>query len=407
MPGGQARPTETGGGDPLRTGVFPVSNETLPAWTYDNAEFFALEVEAIFMRTWHIVGHVSELREPGDYLRFDLPGESVFVVRDADGALGAFYNVCRHRASRLVDGDAGHCGKAIRCRYHGWTYGLDGRLKSVPAEKSFPGLDKASIRLAAVEHEVWFGFVFIRFEPGGASVAEVMAPYAEELAAYRFEDLEPIGRYWGSTAPVDWKNAVDNNIEGYHIPLGHPGLQRLFGPNYGFETQPHGIARAGGRLFDKPTPNWSERHYVKLLPEVDHLPAERRRAWHYYSLFPNAAFDVYPDTIDFFQMIPAGPGRCRLRGRAYGVPDTRREMRAARYLGGRINRLVGQEDVALVAGVQAGLASRSYDVGLLSDKEQRIREFHSLIRALIPVSRSPTAPEPGSVARRNREMAAG
>ena len=383
-----------------------ISVETLPAWTYDNAEFFELEKERIFMRTWQLAGHVNEIKGPGDWLRFDLMGESVFVMRGADGQVRAFYNVCRHRANRLVHGDAGRCDKSLSCTYHGWTYGLDGSLISVPAEESFPGLDRAQRGLKQVAVELWLGFVFIRFEGRVPSVAEIMAPYEDELRQYRFEELEPIGRTWGREAPIDWKNAIDNNIEGYHIAIGHPGLRRLFGRNYRFETRPYGIARAGGQLAETST-NWTERHYLKLLPRLDHLPEERQRAWHYYSLFPNMAFDVQPDTIDFFQMLPRGPGRVGLRSRNYGLPDGSRTMRAARYLSGRINSLVSQEDVSLVEGVQAGLASRSYDGGILSDHEQRVREFHSLIRAIVPVAAQRQAPPVGTVARRNGEMATG
>ena len=382
-----------------------ISVETLPAWTYHNAEFFELEKERIFMRTWQLAGHVNEIKGAGDWLRFELMGESVFVMRGADGEVRAFYNVCRHRANRLVHGDAGHCDGSLSCTYHGWTYGLDGGLISVPAEESFPGLERARFGLKQVAVEVWLGFVFIRFVGTAPSVAEIMAPYEDELRRYRFEELEPMGRVWSREAPINWKNAIDNNIEGYHIAIGHPGLQRLFGRNYGFETKPFGIARAGGQLAETST-NWSERHYLKLLPRLDHLPGERQRAWHYYSLFPNVAIDVYPDTIDFFQMLPLAPGRCLQRGRTYGLPDHSREMRAARYLSGRINTLVGREDVSLVEGVQAGLASRSYDGGILSDHEQRVREFHSLIRAIVPVAAQRRAPPLGTVAARNEEMAA-
>lgn len=385
-----------------------ISVETLPAWTYDNAEFHALEKERIFMRTWQVVCHVSDLPEAGDWVRFDLMAESAFVMRGADGEVRAFYNVCRHRANRLVHGHSGHCEGALSCTYHGWTYGLDGGLVSVPAEDSFPGLERARFGLKTVSVEIWLGFVFLRFEGSAPSVAEIMAPYADELAQYRFADLQPLGRQWSREAPIDWKNAIDNNIEGYHIAIGHPGLQRLFGRNYGFETRPYGIARAGGVLAET-SANWTERHYLALLDalDLDHLTPERRRSWHYYSLFPNMAIDVYPDTVDFFQMLPVGPGRCLLRGRTYGLADRSREMRAARYLSGRINNLVGQEDVSLVEGVQAGLKSRSYTGGILSDHEQRVREFHSLIRTIVPVAGQHQAPPLGTVAGRNVELSRG
>lgn len=377
---------------------------TLPGWIYRNDEFFALEREAIFMRTWQLVGHQSEILVPGDYLRFDLLGESAIVLRDRGGDIRAFYNVCRHRAFRLLDGPGGHCGRSIRCRYHGFLYDLAGSLVAVPAEEAFDGLDKASHGLRPIETEIFMGLVFVRFGGDGPSVAEQLAPYREALARYRIEEMKPFGR--ATTAPIraDWKVAVENNIEGYHIPPGHPGLQRLYGASYRFETQPLGASHAGGKLREEPSPNWSERHYLRILPPVPHLEDWQSRGWYYYALFPNLAFDIYPDQIDFFQILPVAPGAALFRSRAFALPDERREMRAARYLNQRINRIVGREDVDLVQGVQAGLASRGYGTGILSGKEVRVRQMQALILGALPVAGEAEPPPPGQMAARNRAL---
>ncbi|QEX18918.1 (2Fe-2S) ferredoxin [Hypericibacter terrae] len=379
---------------------------TLPAWIYANDEFFALECEAIFRRTWQLVGHVNELKQPGDFLRFDLLGESAIVLRDKQGRLQAFHNVCRHRAFRLLEGDQGNCGRAVRCRYHGFLYDLDGRLMGVPSEDSFPGLDKSEYGLRPVEMEIFLGLVFIRFGGDGPSIAEQFEPYREALGFYRIAEMEPLGPHSHTPIAADWKVAVENNSEAYHVPVGHPGLQRLYGTTYRYEVKPLGVSHGGGRLIDRPSPSWSERHYLKLLPPVEHLPEDRRRAWLYYSMFPSLAFDIYPDQIDYFQILPLSPGRCIARSRAYALPDARREMKAARWLNQRINRLVGAEDKGLVEGVQAGLGSSGYRSGILSAKEVRVQQFQSMIRAAIPVAGQETAPEAGSVARRNRELKA-
>src|SRR5262249_55540025 len=150
--------------------------ETLPGWTYGNAEFYELEKRNLVLTNWQVVGHVSELRTPGDYVTLDIMGERVFVLRGEDGELRAFHNVCRHRAAGVVRGDTGNCGHAVRCFYHGWTYGLDGRLKAVPGEASFPGLDKGRLGLKPIEFDVWQGFVFVRFAGSGPGVAERFRP---------------------------------------------------------------------------------------------------------------------------------------------------------------------------------------------------------------------------------------
>ena len=126
--------------------------------------------------------------------------------------------------------------------------------------------------------------------------------------------------------------------------------------------------------------SWSERNYLSLLPETPHLPAERERFWGYVSLFPSLAFDLYPDQIDFFQILPLGPDLAMTRSRAYALPDERREMRAARALNQRINRLVSREDQGLVEGVQRGLASTGYRQGKLSRREARVRQFQDAWR---------------------------
>jgi len=380
---------------------------TLSAWTYNNEEFFALEREAIFLKTWQLVGHANELTKPGDFLHFDLLGESAILLRDRQGKLHAFHNVCRHRAFRLLDRPAGNCGRSVRCRYHGFVYDLDGRLKSVPSEDGFPGLDKSEFGLRPIEMEIFMGLVFIRFSGDGPSVARQFEPYRNALEFYRIAEMEPLGPHNLTPIAADWKVAVENNSEAYHVPSAHPGLQRLYGPTYRYEVKPLGVSHGGGQLVDRLSPNWSERHYLKLLPPVEHLPEDRRRAWLYYSMFPNLAFDIYPDQIDFFQLIPLAPGRCVARSRAYALPDARREMRAARWLNQRINAQVSREDKDLVEGVQAGLGSSGYRTGILSTKEARVHQFQELIRVAIPVSVLERAPEAGSVARRNHELALG
>lgn len=243
--------------------------------------------------------------------------------------------------------------------------------------------------------EVFLGFVFIRFAPDdGPSVAAQFAPFHEALALYRTEAMVPVDPGHTTEIRANWKTAIDNNIEAYHVPVAHPGLQRLYGTTYSFELQPLGVSRGGGPLRDKLSTNWSERHYQRLLPDVAHLPPERKRAWLYYSMFPNLAFDIYPDMIDFFQILPTGPTRSVSRSRSFALADPRREMRVARYLNQRINRQVGREDVDLVEGVQAGLGSRSYKVGQLSRRESRVKQFHDLIRERISLNRcheKPTA----------------
>ena len=379
--------------------------ETLPGWTYANAEFYELEKRNLVLANWQVVGHVGELRNAGDFVTLDIMGERGFVMRGDDGALRAFHNVCRHRAAAVVRGDTGNCGHAVRCFYHGWTYGLDGRLKAVPGEASFPGLDKGRFGLKPLEFEVWQGFVFVRFAGSGPSVAERFKPYERELAAYRIAEMKPLGATWQREMAVDWKNVMDNYLEGYHVPVGHPGLFRLFGNSYEVEVREGNVNRAVGVLRDKESANWSERAYQRLRPAPAHLDAELAGSWRYYALLPNNAFDVYPEFVDFFHIVPVAPGRARLRVRVFGLPGADRAVRAARRLIYRINHQVQREDEGLVESVQAGLATSAYTTGYLSEKEACLRQLHDMVRAAIPVARRREAPAPGTVAAANAAMA--
>lgn len=363
----------------------------LPAWIYSDPGFLELEKRTIFRTSWQLVCHQSDIPNTGDYHCLDLLGESVVTVRGHDGQVRSFHNVCRHRASRLLDGPKGHCRGRITCPYHAWTYELDGRLARVPHHETFRNLDMEKHGLAALEQEIFMGFIFVRFEPGLPSVREMAAPYAEELAAYRLEDVIPQGRVTLRPRTVNWKNVGDNYSDGMHIDVAHPGLRRLFGNSYAIEAQDW-IDKMSGTLRDAPTSKWSERLYQKCLPHVDHLTPERQRLWIYFKLWPNVAFDIYPDQIDFMQFIPVSATQTLIREIAYVHPDSRREMRAARYLNWRINRRVNLEDKGLIERVQTGMGSSSYTVGPLSETEVCLRSFAKRMRSMIPECRSHSPP---------------
>ncbi len=365
----------------------------LPGWIYHDPEFFEAEKRAVFRPSWQLVCHLNDIPNPGDYHCLDLLGESLVAVRGEDGQVRSFHNVCRHRAARLLDGPGGHCGARIACPYHRWTYALDGRLVAVPQLKTYPGLDPAAHGLASLEQEVFMGFVFVRLEPGLPPVREMLAPYANELALYRMEELVPQGRVTLRPRAVNWKNVADNYSDGLHINVAHPGLTRLFGKGYGIEAGLWADKMWGG-LLDAAS-GWSERLYQRLLPEVAHLPPARQRLWTYFKLWPNTAFDLYPDQIDFMQFLPVSPTQTLIREIAYVHPDRRREMRAARYLNWRINRQVSLEDKALIERVQAGMASSSFSAGPLGESEVCLRSFARRMRGLIPESRMPQPPAAG------------
>ena len=369
------------------------TRHALPAWVYSNADMTKLEIERILRPSWQLVTHHSALRKTGDYATLDLGPDSVFVIRDREGVIRGFHNVCRHRGARLVDGH-GSCPVSVTCPYHGWSYRHDGALRGLPLPESFPDLDRAVHALRPVKVDVAFGFVFVALSGSSPPVAQSWGPLGEELAPYRIEEMEFLTPVTVEHWNADWKIAMDNYLESYHVPVGHPGLFRLVTPDFEDQRAVPGVARGVGWIRERPSSRWSERMYQQLVGSVSqHLPEANRRCWRGYSMLPNLGIDVMPDQIDFFQVLPNGPGKTVIRSATLGLPDSRREMRIARFLTDRINRQTNREDAWLCERVQQGLRSSSYVPGPLSALERWMAEFHDLLRERIPEARLARAPE--------------
>lgn len=364
---------------------------TLPSWIYHSEEFLELEKERIFLSSWQLACHESDLKCAGQYVTYNLFNERAFVIRTADGDIRAFHNVCRHRAHLLLEGEEGLCEGRIVCPYHGWTYEQTGERVAIGFPDSFRQHDSSDYGLVAIECEVYQSFVFIRFRSGGPSVAERMAPVAEEFAGYQLQDrVSAGGDFWQVEVNVDWKNVIENYMEDYHFFMGHKGLSGLMKDEYDREPFDTDLVRLSHEMRDKPRSGWSIENYHKLLPDLDYLPESSRRRWTYFVLFPNTFFDLYPDRIDFYQVLPTSAGKAVLRGRSYDIEDDGRLMRVVRWLNERINWRVQEEDNTLTESVQQGLGSSSYVAGILSDKEVLLKHFGEYIRRNIPEAESTT-----------------
>jgi len=382
-------------GEPEATDDGPLPRG-LPAWVYRDERFFRLEMQRVLLPAWQVVCHVNDIPTPGDYRLLDFLTRPIVVIRGAEGRINAFYNVCRHRAARLLDardpGGGGRCERGrIVCPYHAWSYDLDGRLIAMPRAGAYPGIRREDYGLVGPELEIWEGFVFVRCLPGGPGVAEMMAPWADTLAHYRLGELTALGRVTLRERAVNWKTVVENYADGLHIAVAHRGLAGLAGDSYRLEAGAH-VMHMSADVAARAAAGLSGRAYCELLPELSHLPRSLRRRWNYYLLWPNLAFDVYPEQIDFMQMIPLGPGRTLIREIPYGLPDPRRETRAARYLNWRVNRVVNAEDRDLIERVQAGMDSGVYEPGPLSEDEVCLRAMAGRLRAAIPEARRPRPP---------------
>ena len=379
------------------------TSDLLQPWTYYNEEFLALEIEHLFKPSWILVGHISELSQPGNYLTFDAFGERALVLRDDQGELRAFHNVCRHRGAKLMSGMGSDCPHFISCPFHGWSYSQQGELVAVPARNTFEDFDKSRNGLVPVELEQWMGFVFIRFQSGSQPLAEQMKPVEDIISIYKIEQMTPIaGSAYSETRPYNWKVIHDIDNEGYHVPVGHPSLQQLYGTYVDQDIQ--GIPHSAAVINDKIAKLWSVRNYQKLLPKFEYLPQQYQRMWQYIGIFPNMVIGLYPDSIEFYMTLPVTIDSTIYRGASFALPDRNRTSRALHFLNRRINSSTEQEDESFVLQMQQGLRSSALPVPKLSSQEQGVRQFHKSVQKRLPVANLMYAPDTANIAKLNADL---
>ena len=356
------------------------SGTALEPRLYTDPALLDAEQELIFERTWQLAGHVSSLPRTGSYLTASAGTQPVLVVRDEHGDLRAYKNVCRHRASRLLSG-SGQCKAAIRCRYHGWTYRLDGTLIGVPEGLAFgERLDKTSLSLMPVRVEEMCGLVFVNLDPDAAPLADLVGDLPQRLAPYRLEALQSFAPA-GGTQPANWKVIADNYIEGYHIPIAHPGLMRMLDYKHYDVTVHEHYVWFEAPLRSKPSSNRLERLYSQLVTPMPGLSAADRRVWRYAYIYPNTTIDLYPDQVGTWQLLPDGVGSTRDVSASYRPAHSSPRTRLAQWANQRLNTLVLDEDIDLVDNVQQGLMTRGYRCGPLSAREAGVAWFADRIRA--------------------------
>jgi phenylpropionate dioxygenase-like ring-hydroxylating dioxygenase large terminal subunit len=372
----------------------------LPGWAYFSQELFELECETLFKTHWQFVCHVNEAADIGAYVTFDVAGERALVIRGHDGILRAFHNLCRHRGSRIVPDARGVCNKAMVCPYHGWAYNLDGGLRGIANRDTFPPMQADKWGLKPLEMEIWNGLVFIRFQAGPQpAVAEILARFDDEIAPYDLANMVPTdSNSMDDLLPVNWKSVRDVDNEGYHVRQAHPGLHQLYGNGYFDEPYANGTSRSVGTFNQAYGHRWSVRKYREILPEADNLPREQQRQWVYFGMFPNFVLGLYPDSVIYYQEVPQSAEQTVQRGMCYRRRNESREMKAARYLSGRIDRDTADEDQMLMVWSCEATKSSAYDGVIFSDLEYGVKTYHDHLRQLLPVMEQPVPPETGQMA---------
>lgn len=321
----------------------PIAPETLNAAFYRGPEQFEAERRGIFARAWQLMAHDSQLVGPGCYVAASVAGYPIIVVRGDDGVVRAFHNVCRHRAGPLVEDGHGRCEGALVCRYHGWRYALDGRLANARDFGPAEGFDPRAFGLFALKCESWRGFIFVNMDANAASLAATIAPLDSRTRDMPLESFRFVRR---TTHEIrcNWKNYVENYLEGYHVPLVHPGLDAAIDASrYEVEVQ-------APLIFHR-------------APPRDGAPMSGLWAW----AWPCLGVNIYTDGLMMERMWPLGHDRTVL-DYLYFFPEGLAQADIERPI--RSSETITAEDVKITEAVQRNLDAGMYTTGRLSPRHE-------------------------------------
>ena len=350
----------------------PARSYSLRAEAYTDRTWSDFETDAIFKRSWQWVCHVEKLREPGSYYTTEIAGQPICLVRDQQGQLRGFYNVCKHRAHQLLSGEGQT--RLIMCPYHAWSYDLTGQLRAAPSTDHMKDFDAGKICLDRIQVEEFSGFVYVNLDPEAAPLAEVSGDLAKEMAHWA-PDVERLTFAHRLTYDIksNWKNIIDNFLECYHCPVAHKDFCTLVDMDT-YRVTTHGIysshmAEAGKTANQA----WS----------VDQATVKDHAVWW---LWPNTCIMRYPGrgNMIILQAIPAGPDRT-LETYDFFLESTElvdAEREAIEYL----DTVLQAEDIALVESVQKGMSTPAFTQGRIvhdpngsGKSEHAVHHFHGLI----------------------------
>jgi glycine betaine catabolism A len=357
----------------------------LPAAAYLSSEVFAWEREHLFGATWFCAGRVADLAA-GDQRPVQVGAEDVLLVRDLTGELRGFHNVCRHRGHELVEPGGQARATEVRCPYHGWVYGLDGRLRSAPRLVPAPGFDPSAHGLHPVRVAAWAGWVFADLSGTAADLPAYLADLPALVAPYQPERLRAAATC-DYVVAANWKLVVENYHECYHCPSIHPELCRVSPPDSGANFQPAGVW-AGGTMQLRDgaaTMSLDGRGEGAPLPGLD---AERHRQVLYAGVFPNLLVSAHPDYVLTHRLEPIDAGHTRIVCEwlfpAEAVAGGFDPAYAVDFWD-----LTNRQDWRACESVQRGLASRAYTPGPLAAGEDAVHQFISLVATAYLTGRAP------------------
>jgi Rieske 2Fe-2S family protein len=368
--------TQTRDGSNFRktAATFQPGAKTLPQRHLVSSEIFAEELQKIFATNWVLVGHQSQLAEPGDYFLAEVAGESLIVAKDQRSTIRAFYNVCRHRGARLCEEKNGHAA-AIQCPYHAWTYALDGRLLGAPHMDETPGFNKAEYPLKPARLGLWEGFIFLNLaeastERGGyMSLEKWFEPLGGKFSPWNLTALRSAKRIEYDVR-ANWKLIFENYSECYHCLGVHPELSKI-SPYDSAENDLTEGPFLGGfmRIAKGKSLTISGNACALGIADKEEEGEEAKHRVFYYSIFPNMLLSLHPDYVMAHYITPVAPDRSLITCEWLFHPDSVRDETWNVEDGIAFWDLTNRQDWHVCEISQAGIQSRGYRPGPYSSRE--------------------------------------
>jgi Rieske 2Fe-2S family protein len=352
--------------------TFAAGAKTLPQQYFVSDEIFCREQKQIFSKQWVLVGHQSQIADAGDYFLISISSssdygagrESLIIIRDKSGVIHGFYNVCRHRGTRLKEDACGHAS-AIQCPYHAWTYGLDGRLIGAPHMDEVPGFDKADYSLRAVNLGVWEGFIFINLDENALPLEEWFAPLDGKFSHWNMSILCSAKRI-EYDVQANWKLMFENYSECYHCPGVHPLLAKVSPYDSAENDLSEGPFLGGFMKINRGAGLTMSGKACAL--KIDH-EQEQENLVFYYSIFPNMLLSLHPEYVMVHQLWPKSPERTLIvcdwffHPDAFNRPDFKPDDAIEFW------DMTNKQDWHVCELSQQGIASRAYEPGPYSSRE--------------------------------------
>lgn len=354
---------------------------TLPGHYYTAEEIFQAELQRIFYERWVCVGREEQIPSPGDYFLQVVGQESLIIVRGQDGQVRAFYNVCRHRGTRICTTSSGHFPQSIQCPYHAWTYSLDGQLIGAPHMNEVEDFERANYPLYTVPLEKWEGFLLVNLSRQPEPFNQAFAPLLGKFNAWQIANLRSARRIYYDVA-ANWKLLVENYSECYHCPLIHPALAKLSPYRSGQNDLEEGPYLGGFMDLNHEADSLSMNGRACSLPLGEVSGADLDRVY-YYSIFPNMLLSLHPDYVMFHLLWPQSARRTLISCEwlfdpaAMARPDFNSDGAVEFW------DMTNRQDWHVCELSQLGLVSRAYTPGPYSAAESLLAAFdREVLRAL-------------------------